>query len=334
MNAGVSWLTDWVAAAEMPAERGAEGPGAAELAQTAPAAHGVVWARDQVVARCSVWSDGAVQRDGKPVGVIGHFAAAPDAREAAVELLHDATRQLRAAGLATAVGPMDGNTWRKYRFISERGAEPLFFLESDNPAEWPEWWQAAGFAPCASYYSALTDDLAWVDPRAARAEARLQAEGIALRCLEPARFEAELRAIHALSLESFAGNFLYTPIGAEEFVARYRPIASRVRPEFVWLAERAGELVGFVFCLPDFTQAARGERITTLVVKTLAVRPGRAYAGLGAVLMPRVRAAARAAGFTRLVHAYMHEANASLRLSAHYARTFRRYVLLASPLTP
>lgn len=334
MNAGVQWLMDWTNCETAPAADGAEGPRAAELAQTAPDAHGVMWERGQVVARCSVWSRGTPTLAGRPVGVIGHFAAAPGARGAAVELLQAAAGHLRAAGLTAAVGPMDGNTWRKYRLVSERGAEPLFFLEADNPSEWLEWWQAAGFAPLASYYSALTDDLTWVDPRAARAEERLRGEGVALRCLQPERYDAELRAIHALSLEAFADNFLYTPIGVEEFVLRYRAIANLVRPEFVWLAERAGKLVGFVFCLPDYTQTGRGEPITTLIVKTLAVRPGRTFAGLGAVLMPQVRAAARAAGFTRLIHAYMHEANASLRLSAHYARVFRRYVLLARQLIP
>ena len=36
-----------------------------------------------------------------------------------------------------AVGPMDGSTWRRYRFITERGAEPAFFLETYNPDVWP-----------------------------------------------------------------------------------------------------------------------------------------------------------------------------------------------------
>lgn len=333
MNSGVRWFTDWAACAALPAEIGAEGPGSEILTEHRPDAHGVVLADGRVVARCSVWTHGETSLAGDRVGVIGHFSATANAQAAVEELLEAANGRLIAAGLRVAIGPMDGSTWHSYRFIAERGSEPPFFLETEHPAEWPDWWQAAGFRPLATYYSAMTDDLAWVDPRAARAEERLRSEGVALRCLQPERFEAELRAIHALSLEAFAGNFLYTPVGAEEFVSRYRRVEWIVRPEFVWLAERAGELVGFVFCLPDQTQAARGGRITNLIVKTLAVRPGRAYAGLGAVLMPPVRAAARAAGFTRLIHAFMHEANPSLRLSAHYARSFRRYVLLSRWLT-
>jgi hypothetical protein len=61
------------------------------------------------------------------------------------------------------------------------------------------------------------------------------------------------------------------------------------------------------------------------------VRPGRRFAGLGAMLLALVQDAARRAGFRRIIHAYMHESNQSLNLSAHYARVFRRYHLLARP---
>jgi GNAT superfamily N-acetyltransferase len=98
------------------------------------------------------------------------------------------------------------------------------------------------------------------------------------------------------------------------------------------LAEQRSRPVGYVFAVPDFAQAQRGSPIDTLIVKTLAVLPGRAYAGLGAWLLGEVHAAGRRLGFTRAIHALMHETNQSRNLSAHYARTIRRYTLLSKRL--
>jgi predicted N-acetyltransferase YhbS len=69
--------------------------------------------------------------------------------------------------------------------------------------------------------------------------------------------------------------------------------------------------------------------VDTVVLKSLAVLPGRAGAGLGGLLMARCHEAASALGFRRVIHALMHESNVSLNLSGHYAKPFRRYTLYA-----
>src|SRR5207244_4142648 len=101
------------------------------------------------------------------------------------------------------------------------GCEPIFFLEPDNPNDWPEHFTASGFTALAHYYSALNTDLAHEDPRIAEIARRLEARGVTFRSLRADRFETELRRIYALSLASFRENFLYTPISEEEFVAQY-----------------------------------------------------------------------------------------------------------------
>ena len=95
----------------------------------------------------------------------------------------------------------------------------------------------------------------------------------------------------------------------------------------------ADEPVGFVFALPDLMQKRRGETLDTVIVKTVAVLPGRRQAGLGSVLVALAHDGARRLGYRRSIHALMHESNQSLNLSAHYARPFRRYTLFAKELT-
>jgi L-amino acid N-acyltransferase YncA len=228
---------------------------------------------------------------------------------------------------------MDGNTWRRYRMVTEAGDEPPFFLEPTNPPEWPDWWRTAGFGPLAQYYSAVTDDLQPRDPRLGETSARARAAGITLRPLDPARFGEELGRIYDVSVASFHENYLYTPLPRAEFVAQYRAVQPLVRPELVRLAEQHGRAVGFMFAIPDQAQAARGEPVTNVIMKTIAVRPECGGMGLGSLLFAEVHAAARALGFRRAIHALMHETNKSRRMSAHYARIIRRYTLFARRLT-
>lgn len=282
--------------------------------------------------RCSLWTADTPRLDGDAIGLIGHFSAA-DAGAAAA-LLRWSCDRAAAAGHATVVGPMDGSTWRSYRLVTWHGDAPQFFLEPGNPPAYPRYFEAAGFAPLAGYLSTLNLDLAVDDPRVPAALDRLRGQGIAIRPLDPSRFEEEMRAVHELSLAAFADNFLYTPIRFEQFLDLYLPLRPLLRPELVLLAERAGQLVGFVFGLPDMLEAKRGERVRTLIVKTVAVRPERACAGLGAVLVDQCQQAARRLGFTRAIHALMHDANPSRNIAARYGSLMRRYTLYSRAAAP
>jgi predicted N-acetyltransferase YhbS len=295
------------------------------FARHAPWAHYLLQRDDRILARCSAWAEGTPVYGGNPVGVIGHYAALDGS--AGAQLLGHAAEQLRQRGFRAVVGPMDGNTWRKYRLMTTRGAEPVFFMEPDNPDDWPGHFLAAGFEPVAKYFSAVNEDLSVVDPRARGAMDRLTQAGVRVRQIDAARFEEELKAVHELSVEAFVGNFLYTPIDQAEFLAMYAPIREHLRPELVLLAEREAQLVGFMFGLPDLMQAKRGERITTAIAKSLAVRPGRTGAGLGSVLMDQFQQAARKLGFERVIHALMHESNRSMKISDRYGKPFRQYTL-------
>ena len=88
----------------------------------------------------------------------------------------------------------------------------------------------AGFLAVASSVSAAR--AADVLPSTA-----LPPPGLRLRNFDPARAEVELTQIHKLSLEAFAANTFYQPIGLEEFLASYQPVLKAVDPELVLLAE-------------------------------------------------------------------------------------------------
>ncbi len=284
-------------------------------------------------ARCSWWIDTAPPLAGEKPGVIGHFAAT--CPEAARAVLDRACAELAARGATVAIGPMDGNTWRRYRWVVDSAPdEPPFLMEPWNPPAYPGWWREAGFAELARYQSALITRLETVDTRLERVRARLAADGVVIRRIDtsPERFENELRALHEVSLVSFAHNYLYTPLSETDFVAQYLPYREKVRPEFVFIAEQAGRCVGYMFSLPDLLRPAQGRPADTLILKTAAILPGRAYAGLGALLAEMTHHAAHAAGLTRVIHALALEDNPVTNITARHGSVMRRYALFSRRL--
>lgn len=260
---------------------------------------------------------------GQPTGLIGTPQLL--APEHLPQLLQAACDNWRELGAALALGPLNGSTWFSYRLVSDPGTRPPFLLEPWSTPQELEGWQTAGFTPWLTYHSALATPATYSpDPRAAELERKFS--GVTLRSptLQEPQLTGDLGKLHQLSLQAFAGNPLYSPLSTVEFEALYRPLLGRVPLDWVWLAEHKGELVGFVFAYPDSQ--------STLVLKTLAVQPGRPLAGLGRHLSNLFHAQAFAAGYGEVIHALMWDGNESAALSAVRGAVIRRYALLGRPL--
>lgn len=284
---------------------------------------------EEVQARCSLWWREAPKHEDTQVGTIGHYAAANDA--AAEAVLMEAEQRLREAGCTLAIGPMDGNTWRRYRFVTEQSNHPSFFLEPANPPEWPAQFVQARFLTLASYFSAINNDLAQTDLRAESSEPRMAAAGVTIRSAH-SDLRQELRGIYAVSRIAFQKNFLYTELPENDFATMYEPVLPRTRPELVLIAERHGQCVGYLFSIPDLAQAARGESIDTFIIKTVAILPEPELKGLGSLLVARAQQTGHGLGFRRCIHALMFENNISLNISRHYASMMRKYTLYSKDL--
>jgi GNAT superfamily N-acetyltransferase len=283
----------------------------------------------EIQTRCSLWWKESPKHEPHRVGAIGHYAAANDA--AAKAVLTEAEKYLREAGCTLAVGPMNGNTWRNYRFVTDQGDQPPFFLEPTNPPEWPTQFVQAGFLALASYFSAINSDLARSDPRIKASEQKMAAAGVTIRSAH-SDLRQELRGIYGVSRIAFQKNFLYTELPQQDFAAMYEPVLPRTRPELVLIAERHGQCVGYLFAIPDLAQSARGQSIDTFIIKTVAILPEAELRGLGSLLVARAQQVGHGLGFRRCIHALMFENNISLNISRHYASTMRKYTLYSKDL--
>lgn len=293
----------------------------------------VLGATGQPLARCSLWWKNVPAYGAERLGFIGHYAA--HEASAAQCLLAQACAHLAEERCTLAIGPLDGNTFRHYRLLTERAVGGIqhapFFLEPDNPDGWPDQWRQAGFQPFAHYVSAI-GELPAEDPIAASRAQRVADHGVLIRAVDLHEFSAELQRIYQVVVKSFCHNFLYMPISAVEFTAHYAPIRTYLQPDLVLLAEQAGEPVGFIFALPDLAQAPRGEALDTMIIKTVGVVPKLGGIGLGGLLVAQCQQAARHLGYRYVIHALMVEDNISRKISAHYAQVMRRYTLFAKPL--
>lgn len=283
-------------------------------------------------ARASVWI--AEDLAGAPgrSGLIGHYEAMDG--EVGVHLLHAVCEELARFDVRRILGPVNGDTWHRYRLELARGPgdpeiEPAnFATEPRNPARYAADFEAAGFAPVARYESRY-EPRPVVDAKArAIAEERMRAGGLRSASLDPHRFEETLGAMHTLSLEAFAVNPYYSPLSREAFLALYAPFRTRIVPELVRLAFDANDrLVGYLFGFPDALALENG-RPTRTVCKTIAVARDARGLGLGGLLLDEFRAASLALGARGILHALMHVDNVSMRLSSRRASVlFKRYAL-------
>jgi len=228
---------------------------------------------------------------------------------------------------------MDGNPWRRYRFVTEQGSEPAFFLEPQNPPEWPQQFLSAGFSPLASYVSALNCDLSREDLRLSKAEARLRFLGVALRSLRPGEVETYLSRIHRVCCVAFRNNYLYTELSQDDFFRQYEKLLPALYPELLIVAEQRSETVGFLFAVPDLLRTAHGLLLDTFIIKTVAILPRRELAGLGSLLVGRAQQIGVQMGFRRCIHALMQTRNMLARnISDAYATPMRRYTIYSQDL--
>ena len=228
----------------------------ADLAAQLPDATWLVVVGNAAVARASAWWTSVPQIAGQTSGAMGHFAASD--RDAALAVLDTACSALRGAGVTLALGPMDGNTWRRYRLVIESGGEPPFFLEPTNPPQWPQWFADAGWRIHSEYVSSINDTLSRIDPAGPEKAKAIAERGIVMRDLRIDDYDAELRRIYAVARVSFASAYLYTLIDEDEFVAQYAAARPAVVPSLVTIAEHEGRPIGFCFCLPDLNERLSG----------------------------------------------------------------------------
>ncbi|HJQ37529.1 MAG TPA: GNAT family N-acetyltransferase [Thermoanaerobaculia bacterium] len=261
---------------------------------------------ENAAARCTAMVRG-------DLGLIGFFEASNE--PALVQsLLREAAAWLRAQGATQVIGPMDGDTWHRYRVNVGPFDEPPFLLEPTNPTYYASLWSP--FQIIERYSSKRVNDIAPLIEKLAPMHERALRRGYRIRPFDV----SELPLVWKLSLEIFKGNRFYSDISLEEFLKLYAGIDRLLLPELVLFAEMAGEPVGFLFAYPDSDSR-------TVDYKTIGVVPAHRRGYLGWALLHQAYVSALELGRPIANHCLMHESNASQSMDAGHGTTFREYYL-------
>ena len=281
---------------------------------------------------------------GKPMGLLSFFEASNDP-VAVRELFVVAVSWLREQGAGMVIGPMDGDTWHRYRLNAGPNDQRPFMMEPYNPAYYPHLWQQAGFRILSSYYSKLVENIPAVLSALEPGFRRAIDSGFTFRPLNIRDFKGELRLLYELSCQIFEGNYLYTHIAESEFIALYADYRSLLDPRLIWFVfDQNKKCAGFVFAVADYFQAAvsmRGgknllaklrfklnqKKANTVNLKTMGRLPEYARAGLGTALMYKAYYESYQRGYGRANMCLYREGNRSGEFDASLGKVFRTYHL-------
>ena len=281
---------------------------------------------------------------GSPIGLIGFFESL-DNPSAVKEILQEAVSWLKEKGAGDIVGPIDGDTWHRYRFNAGPFDTPSFMMEPYNPPYYCGFWEQNGFEPLPSYYSKHVLDVAKVAEKTEKFCKRVEKAGFSFRNIRPGKFAEEFKILYALSCEIFAENYLYTEIPENDFADMYSGVKAILNPDLVWFVQDTdGKYSGFVFSFPDYFQALaamqgktgllaklkfffKKSQADTLNIKTLGVIPEYRGKGLGMALMHKAYASGLAAGFKKANLCLFREDNSSAKVDMGLGEISRKYFL-------
>lgn len=263
----------------------------------------------------------------KNIGCIGKLEIKN--KEAGIQLLKKCEEILKEKNVNFIVAPMNGNTWKKYRTMKYTNDDDLFVLENVNPMEHNEILKEAGFEEIHTYTSTkgLIEN-AYKSEVLDIAEQGLEDENITIRTFNKQDSISDLKKIFNVSKQSFCRNPFYTPIAEEDFLKQYEQYIPMVDSDLILIAEKDGQEIGFVFCIPDFNEAKAGKEITTLVLKTIAVLPEYEYLALGNILLNKIAKTAENKGFKQWIFAFMYSNNTSQKMAErNNTKIIREYAL-------
>ncbi len=289
-------------------------------------------------------SDNLVSTHSGPTGMFGFFEA--QNMEVAVRMMFDrGIAWLKQQGSSTVIGPMDGDTWHKYRLNTGPFDTDPFMMEPYNCPYYQGLWEKYGFRVLARYYSKNITDVNKVTVKFEQFYKRSLKNGFTFRGIQTHSLNEELHILYNMSCEIFSENAYYSEIPEQAFVKMYSNAKAIINPNLVWFClDKDNKYAGFVFSFPDYFEAIKSmkgknhllskfnfflnrRKADTLNIKTLGTMPEHRGLGLGPALMYKVYDAWAKYGYKKANMCLIHEDNSSGRMDGNQGRVFRYYAL-------
>jgi GNAT superfamily N-acetyltransferase len=209
------------------------------------------------VGRCAAFVNRRYQEQhDEPVGFIGHFAAAPDASEEALELISTAEEWLGQRGVTRVIAP--------YSTLGQFGLRTGEFEASPRfPFRWHPPYHAtyleqAGYRPTYPWWSFRVD---FTSQRYREVSRRaIEDAQCRVRTFDKKHWQEEWELVCNLFNRIFQDEWEFYPLTAEEWREFYDPVKALFDPCQALLAEVDGEPVGVCIGSPDYNPLFRRAR--------------------------------------------------------------------------
>jgi len=287
----------------------------------------VITENSTLLARLALFHNPAMNYNNQLVMMAGYLRC-ENKKDVAKLLFEEAEKVTRNAGLRYIIAPINANTWNDYR-LPLSGETALFTGDNSQPLYLGDLFLDAGFKVIERYYSSKAS-LEKIHFSEIDIQQQLAQEGIFIRSLNDANFLDELRLLYPVCNRAFAHNPLFSETTWEAFLSRYLPMKPLLDfPHTLLAFDEENTLLALMICYRD-QQDITGQ---TLVLKTIAKNPEKNIPGLMSRMGELLYAKAKAAGYTSIIHAMMHEANPSIRRSQQFGGTvLRTYGLFGKQL--
>ncbi len=284
--------------------------------------------KGMAIGRFAIYHNPQLIYQDKKTVCIGNYESIND-NCCARTLIDKAIAVAKEMGAEIIIGPMNGSTCENYRFADESYPDS-FLLEPYNHPWYNSQFIESGFYKIGRYFTAIDKDLNFKRKGVTRIENELRERGYCFRNLNITDYENELANIYDLSILAFNRAFLFTDFSPESFKEKYLPLRNMIDPEFVILSENSdGILCGFIFCVKDIKQPL----LYRLIIKTIARKPGKEYAGIGEILGKMIYERALENGYKSIIHALMFDSGSSVPHSLHRTgHIYNTYSLYAMKL--
>jgi hypothetical protein len=294
-------------------------------------------------------------------GFFGFFDSI-DCPEVTAALVDAAAGWVRERGATEMIGPASPSQNYEYGILVEGHERPHRYLLAHQPPYYQRLLESAGLEKAKDMVAATLDA---DDPEqrsrreswSTRAEqvARSKDRGIAVRSLDPARLDGEVRTVVRLFNNVLSRHWGHVPLSSGELADLTRGLRHVIIPDLVFFAERAGEPIGLLVALPDPNAWIGRLRLRTGVLELLELairmRVGRPQAvrvllcgvvgdlttmGVATAMIGRFFHAAVRLGFRYIDGGWIFEDNeAMLRpVRSSGLRVDRRYRIYRLPLAP
>ena len=189
-------------------------------------------------------------------GFFGFFDCINDA-ESALLLVNEAEKWLKEKGVSTIIGPVNFSTNESCGLLIEGFDSPPVVMMPYNAAYYSELLEKAGLSKKVDLIAWKWDGDAYDDRSVQlldKLQERLKRSRVTIRKINMKNFKQEAENLREVYNKAWDKNMGFVPLNNEEYDYQAKDLKMILDPDFCFVAEQDGKIVGFGAAIPDINE--------------------------------------------------------------------------------